>query len=84
MGNQEPFINKEIREAIYDRSRLRNKFCKTPTEENKKLYKIQRNKILSIQEKSIRNYFNKIANKNVVADKIFWKIIKPFLTNKDI
>ena len=36
-GNQAPFINKELRKAIYDRSRLRNRFCKTPTEENEKL-----------------------------------------------
>ena len=32
--NQVPFINKELRKVIYDRSRLRNRFCKTPTEEN--------------------------------------------------
>ena len=36
-GNQAPFINKELRKAIYDRSRLRNRSCKTPTEENEKL-----------------------------------------------
>ena len=81
-GNQAPFINKELRKAIYDRSRLRNRFCKTPTEENEKLYKKQRNKCVSIRKKSIRNYFNKIANENVVTNRNFWKIIKPFLTNK--
>ena len=32
------YINKELRKAIYDRSRLRNRFCKTPTEENEKFY----------------------------------------------
>ena len=68
-GNQAPFINKELRKAIYDRSRLRNRFCKTPTEENEKLYKKQRNKCVSIRKKSIRNYFNKIANENVVTQK---------------
>ena len=81
-GNQAPFINKELRKAIYDRSRLRNRFCKTPTEENEKLYKKQRNKCVSIRKKSIRNYFNKIANENVVTNKNIRKIIKSFLTNK--
>ena len=81
-GNQAPFINKELRKAIYDRSRLRNRFCKTPTEENEKLYKKQRNKCVSIRNKSIRNYFNKIANENVVKNRNFWNTIKPFLTNK--
>ena len=37
-GNQTPFMNKELRKAIYDRSRLRNRFCKTPTEENEVIY----------------------------------------------
>ena len=47
-GNQAPFVNKELRKTIYDRSRLRNRFCKTPTKENEKLYKKQRNKFASI------------------------------------
>ena len=38
-GNQAPFINKELRKAMYDRSRLRIRFCKTLTVENEKLYK---------------------------------------------
>ena len=50
-GNQAPFINKELREATYDRSRLRKRFCKTLTEENEKLYKKQRNKCVSIRKK---------------------------------
>ena len=70
--NQVPFTNKELHKAIYDRSRLRNRFCKTPTEENENLYKKQRNKCLSIRKKSIRNYFNKIANENVVTNRNFW------------
>ena len=37
---------------------------------------------VSIRKKSIRNYFNKIANENIVTNRNFWKIIKPFLTNK--
>ena len=43
-----PFTNKELHKAIYDRSRLRNRFCKILTEENENLYKKQRNKCVSI------------------------------------
>ena len=50
-GNQAPFMTKEFRKAIYNRSRLRNKFCKIPTEENEKLYKKQRNKCVAIHKK---------------------------------
>ena len=35
-----------------------------------------------IRKKGIRNYFNKIANENIVTNRNFWKIIRPFLTNK--
>ena len=61
-GNQAPFKTKEFGKAIYNRSRLRNKFCKIASEENEKLYKKQGNKCVSIRKKSIKNYFNKIAN----------------------
>ena len=33
-GNHAPFMNKELRKAIYTRSRLCNKFCKSPLKEN--------------------------------------------------
>ena len=81
-GNQAPFMTKEFRKAIYNRSRLRKKFCKILSEENEKLYKKQRNKCFRIRKKSIRNYFNKIANGNLVTNRNFWKIMKPFLSNK--
>ena len=43
-----------------------------------------RNKEISvtIHQKGIRNYFNKIANGNIVANRNFWKMIKLFLSNK--
>ena len=43
-GNDSPFINKELRKAIYTRSRLRNRYFKNPTKENETPYKKQRNK----------------------------------------
>ena len=44
-----------------------------------------RNKEISESQpakKMFRNYFNKIANGNIVTNRNFWKIIKPFLSNK--
>ena len=67
---------------IHNRSRLRNKFCKIPSEANEKLYKKQRNKCVAIRKKSITNYFNKIGNGNIVTNRNFWKTIKPFLSIK--
>ena len=78
--NQAPFMNKELRKAIYTRSRLRNNFCKT--KENEKKYKIQKNKCVSLRKKSIKKYFKNISKDGVVSNKNFWSMMKPFLTNK--
>ena len=81
--NQAPFMSKELRKAIYTRSRLRNNSCKNPTKENEKKYKIQRNKcVSSLRKKSIKKYFKNISKDGVVSNKSFWTIMKPFLTNK--
>ena len=34
-GNEAPFMTKELRKAIYTRSRFKNKYNKNPTDENK-------------------------------------------------
>ena len=60
-------MNKELYKSIYDRSRLRNRFGKTPTEENEMLYKNSEINV-SIWNKSSENNFNKNANGNIVTD----------------
>ena len=81
-GNHAPFITKDLRKAIYTRSKLRNKFIKNPTEVNEKLYKRQRNKCVLVRKKSIKQYFSNITSKDIVTNREFWKTMKPFLTNK--
>ena len=81
-GNQAPFVNRELRKAIYTRSRLRNKYWKNPTSENELRYKQQRNKCVSLRKKSMKLYLNKSAADGIVTNKSFWKFIKPFLKNK--
>ena len=81
-GNHAPFITKDLRKAIYTRSKLRNKFIKNPTEVNEKLYKRQRNKCVLIRKKSIKQYFSNITSKGIVIKREFWKTMKLFLTNK--
>ena len=81
-GNHAPFIDKEFRKAIHTRSRLRNKFFKNPTKANELLLKNQWNKDVLLRKKCIKNYFSKVTESGVSTNKEFWKIIKPFLTNK--
>ena len=71
-----------MRKAIYVRSRLRNKFCKSPSEENERKYKRQRNLCASLRRKAIKQYFSNLTSKGIVTNKEFWKTIRSFLTNK--
>ena len=51
-GKQAPFVNREVRKAIYTRIRLiQNKCWKNPTSENELRYKQQRNKYVSLRKK---------------------------------
>jgi hypothetical protein len=75
-----PFMNGELRKAIFKKCMLRNKFYKSRTSSNWNKYKAQRNIVTSIRRQSIRVYFqNHTQNIN---DKDFWKTIKPFFTEK--
>ena len=82
-GNQAPFLTKELRKEIYTRSKLKNKYRSNLIEENKAIYKKQRNKyVSSLRRKAIKVYFNNVTKTGVQTNKDFWKLIKPFLTNK--
>ena len=75
-GNDAPFMNKELRKAIYTRSRLRNRYFKNPTKENETSYKKQRNKCVSLRRKSIEKleHFSKITSKGIMTNKQFCKL----------
>ena len=81
-GNEAPFMNKNLRKAIYTRSRLKNRYNKNPTDDNKSQYKKQRNKCVNLRKKAIKTYFKDITDSGIVENKKFWQTIKPFITNK--
>ena len=51
-GNHQPFMNMTISKEIMHRSKLKNNFNKNPTEENKTLYKKQRNYCVHLLKKT--------------------------------
>ena len=71
-GNQAPFVNRELRKAIYTRSSLRNKYWKNPTSENELRYK-QKKKCVSLRKKNMKLYLNKSAADGIVTNKSFLK-----------
>lgn len=75
-------MNKELRKAIYSRSRLKNNFNKNKTKENNTKYRKQRNKCVNLRRKAIRDHFNNVMENGIITNKTFWKTVKPFITNK--
>ena len=76
------FMTKELCKAIWNKSRLRKKIVTYQLKKIKNYTWIKEIRVSQSTKKSIRNYFHKIAKGNIVQSSNFWKIIKPFLTNK--
>ena len=76
-----PYMNSDLRKAIYKKCMLRNKYYKERSNRNWELYKTQRNCVTKLRRQSIRNYFNS-KTEGASSSKDFWKIIKPFITDK--
>ena len=81
-GNDAPFMNKELKKAIYVRSRMKNRFNKDPCNENRAKFKQHRNKCVKLRRKAIRDHFKKATSKGIMSNKEFWDLVKPYLSNK--
>ena len=75
-------MTKTLRKAIMRRSNLENKFLKNVTPENKAAYRKQRNLCSKLYKKERRKYYSNLDPSNFTDNKIFWKTVKPFLTDK--
>ena len=70
-SNLNPSINNHISRAIMAISRLRNRFLQNRSEENRKPFCKKRNKCLSLLQKSKKDYFVNINEKNITDNKHF-------------
>ena len=64
------------------RTRMRNKFLRERTETNRRAYNIQRNYCVSLIQKTKRDYYSNLNHEQVTDNKIFWKTVNPFFTDK--
>ena len=77
-ANNNPFVTKELRKAIMQHSKLRNRYNKLKTMEANVAYKRQRNMCTSLLKKTKTIYYGSL-NPSAVIDNIkFWKVVKPF------
>ena len=77
-----PFITKRLSKAIMKRSRLRNNVLKNRTGENKTLYTKEWNYCVSLLKKFKKKYVADLNEKDILDNKLFWKTIKPALSDK--
>ena len=81
-ANQAPYMTKALRKAIMRRSSLKNRLFKTFTQENNKAYKKQRNYCSRLYKKERKRFYENLDVKMVTDNKLFWKTVKPFLSEK--
>ena len=81
-SNHKLFMNNEISKTIIARTRLRNRFLKNRSNQNRDLFRKQRNLRLRLLRKSKKDYFSYLNEKQITNNKRFWETVKPFLLNK--
>ena len=80
--NQAPYMTKTLRKAIMRRSALKNKFYKDKTPTAERMYKKQKNFCSRLYKKERRKFYNNLDIKKFTDNKMFWKTVKPFLSDK--
>ena len=77
--NSKPHVNKMLRKAIMERSKLKNKANKTKLPADINNYGKQRNYVVNLNKSAKFEYFNRYDCKD---GKPFWVICKPYFSNK--
>ena len=81
-GYHAPFMTKELRKSIMDRSRLEKRKNANPTMLNIQAYKKMRNKCVALKRKAIKQTFQKATENGLITNKKFWTLIKPYVSDK--
>ena len=81
-ANQVSFLTKEVNKEIMTRSRLRKKFLRCRSDENKRAYNEQRNRCVKLVRSAKKAYYSNLSIKDVNGNKKFWKIVNPPFSEK--
>ena len=82
-ANNAPYMNKSLNKAIMTRSRLKNKFIKYPTHQNKETYKKHRNFCVNLLRREKKKYYANLDLNKITDNKTFWKHMKPLFSEKN-
>ena len=83
-ANNSTFMTKALRKAIMQRSRLKNIYYKTRNAENWNSYKKQRNFCTNLLRDVKKEYYGNLNIKELNDNKKFWKMIKPYFSDKGL
>ena len=82
-GNDKPHMTSQLRNAIMKRSQLKNKANKRGKPADKTAYKTQRNLVIKLNKQARKSFLkNQTIENPANKTKQFWKLCKPFLTEK--
>ena len=76
------FINKTLSRSIMHRSKLRNKYDRSKSTFDWIAWKNQRNLCVKLRRQAIREHFKLKCKNRPMNIKQFWKVVKPFISNK--
>ena len=83
-GNDQPFMNKQLRKEHMKRTMLKNKLRKHNTEENHIAFKRQRNHCVKLLKEAKKSYFGQLKPSVISDNKSFWKSVKPLFSDKTV
>ena len=64
-ANDNSFVTKELRKEHMKRTRLRNKYLKSKSDQDLATYKIQRNKCVALLKKTKKSYFSNLSASDI-------------------
>ena len=82
-GNHAPYITKTLRKVIMRRSQLERKYLESKTQTNLKLHKKHKGFCSKLYKSERIKYYESLDMKNVLDIKKFWKMMRPFLSDKN-
>ena len=83
-ANEVPYMTKNLRKAIANRSRLENRYYRDKSEESLRAYRKQKNFCSRLYKMERKRYYTSLDLTKVNDNKKIWKTIKPFFSDKGI
>ena len=81
-ANHVPYMTKNLRKVIMKRSQLENKYIRNSRVKNMNKCKKQKNICGKLYKKERKKFYSQLDIKNITDNKLFWKTMKPFLSDK--